>query len=245
MKKDAIFNKKNPWESDFEFNDKVAEVFDDMVDRSIPYYHEVQRMSASLLLYYYEAERNNGNMIYDLGSSTGSMASVLSKIFGERELYYTGIDNSFSMIQISQKREFPDYHKIEFLNENILDMEYNNTFAFIAHYTIQFLRPLQRLPFLRKLKNSLPPGGIFLMSEKVLENNSGYSRAFQKLYYDYKKENGYSSLEISSKREALENVLIPYRTDENIAMLYDAGFDYVDLYFKWFNFASFIAIKKP
>lgn len=243
--KDEIFKKEKAKESDFEFNETVTEVFDDMLLRSVPYYQEVQKMTSSLLLYYSEAGNMQNKIIYDLGCSTGSMLESLQSVFGSRPFHYIGIDNSEAMINKAKKRKIDKRNKAEFLLYDILEKKYPQSFAFISHYTIQFLRPLQRLPFLRKIYESLPAGGLFLMSEKVLENNSGYSRAFQKLYYDYKKENGYSSMEISSKRESLENVLIPYRSDENVSMLHEAGFDYVDLYFKWFNFASFIAIKKP
>jgi len=248
--KDQVFQSRKSREADFDFNPEVADVFEDMLERSVPYYHEVKSMTASLIRYYYEQEAGTDKkIIYDLGSSTGALAYTLSQKFQGTPFYYTGIDNSPAMVEkavdIFSRNPGRPEHQIKFLCDDILSFHYENPFVFVSNYTIQFLRPMERLPFLRKLYQSLAPGGVFLMSEKVLENNSGYSRAFQKLYYDFKKENGYSEMEIAGKREALENVLIPYRTDENIQMLSEAGFDYIDLYFKWFNFASFIAIKKP
>jgi tRNA (cmo5U34)-methyltransferase len=97
---------------------------------------------------------------------------------------------------------------------------------------------------LRRIYDSLLPGGAFLFSEKILEADSDTSRLFNRFYFELKKRNGYSKLEISQKREALENVLIPYRIDENIDLLHEVGFNHINIFFKWYNFASFLATKK-
>ena len=69
------------------------------------------------------------------------------------------------------------------------------------------------------------------------------NREYIDIYHGYKKSKGYSELEISRKREALENVLIPFSIEENRTMLKQVGFSTVETYFQWFNFASLVAIK--
>jgi len=82
------------------------------------------------------------------------------------------------------------------------------------------------------------------VTEKTLTNNSDVNRYFIDFYYDFKRRNGYSEQQIARKREALENVLIPYRVDENFELLRRCGFETVETFFQWYNFAGFMAVKK-
>jgi tRNA (cmo5U34)-methyltransferase len=77
----------------------------------------------------------------------------------------------------------------------------------------------------------------------VLTDDPAFARLFIDLYHDYKAAQGYSHLEIAQKREALENVLVPYRAAENVEMLRRSGFAEVETFFRWFNFAGFVAKK--
>ena len=115
--------------------------------------------------------------------------------------------------------------------------------AFILNYTLQFIRPLKREDFLKKLYAALRPGGILLLSEKTISHDSRLNREYIDIYHQFKKSRGYSELEIAKKREALENVLIPFSIEENLDMLRHVGFTPVQTYFQWFNFASLIAVK--
>lgn len=240
MSKDKLFeNFYSP--ADFQFTKEVSECFDDMAQRSIPFYRQVIAMNAQLATLYYKPQ----TVMYDLGFSTANLPLALSQYFGEQEFAYIGLDTSHEMVKIAQKKieQLPLQHQCRLLTEDITTHEYKLASVIFANYTFQFLRPMERLPMMRKLFASLTDGGIFLMSEKVLENDGDISRQFIELYYRYKKENGYSDLQISQKREALENVLVPYRLEENIELMKQAGFDKVEVFFKWFNFASFVAVK--
>jgi tRNA (cmo5U34)-methyltransferase len=112
------------------------------------------------------------------------------------------------------------------------------------NWTLQFVRPLQREGLLRRIYTSLRPGGALLMAEKVLVEDSMLNRMYIELYYRYKSKQGYSVEEIQRKRESLENVLIPYRVEENVELLQRCGFDTVDTCFRWFNWAAFVALKR-
>lgn len=153
-----------------------------------------------------------------------------------------GIDNSLDMLNIARTKAKAYGSNIEFIKANILEF----TFSFdcvIANYTIQFIRPLHRESVIKNIFNTLNYGGIFIMTEKLSTNDPRLDMDLIKIYHQFKKNKGYSNTEIARKREALENILIPYTQDENIALLKTAGFSSVDVIFRWANFATFVAIK--
>lgn len=223
---------------DFQFDHAVSDQFDDMLLRSIPFYKEIIRMTSELCEEFYIPQKT----IYDLGCSTGILAHALKEQFKTQEFLYAGIDKSQPMLDLAQKR-LGDEKNISFLQDDITSVSYKNAGIIVSNFTLQFLRPMQRGPLLSKIHNALPPNGVFLMAEKVLEENSDFSRLYVDLYYRFKQRNGYSQLEIATKRERLENVLIPYRIDENLEMLKEAGFSKTSVAFKWYNFALFIALR--
>jgi len=109
--------------------------------------------------------------------------------------------------------------------------------------TLQFVRPLYRDKLAQAILGGLNENGCLILVEKVLGEDSVFNRLFIKYYYDMKKSRGYTDLEIAQKREALENVLVPYKLLENREMLLRAGFRYCDVFFKWYNFTGMIAVK--
>lgn len=238
--KDTLFNVDSIQE-DFEFNQRVVEVFDDMLDRSVPFYRQVIESSSELLGRF----TTDGDTIYDLGCSTGTSILECARILGDKNLHFMGIDNSEPMLKkASLKAELHGKKdNVSFLLEDITEFSHPCAGAIILNYTLQFIRPLQREKFLKKLYDNLRPGGILLVSEKVLSHNSRLNREYIDIYHSFKKSKGYSELEIAKKREALENVLIPFSITENRKMLQNCGFESVETYFQWFNFASFIALK--
>lgn len=109
--------------------------------------------------------------------------------------------------------------------------------------TLQFIRPLYREKLSADVFRGLNANGCLIIVEKVLAEDSLFNRLFIKYYYDMKRRNGYTELEITQKREALENVLIPYKLLENRELLLRTGFRYVDVFFKWYNFCGIVAVK--
>jgi tRNA (cmo5U34)-methyltransferase len=110
-------------------------------------------------------------------------------------------------------------------------------------WTLQFVRPLQRDQLIRSIYENLVPGGVLICVEKILTNSSDMNRFFIDFYYDFKRRNGYSEEEIVKKREALENVLIPYRIEENMELFRRNGFETVETFFQWYNFTGFLCVK--
>lgn len=235
---DSPLSSRKERASDFQFDENVSAQFEDMLQRSVPFYSEITRMSVELAREY----NPSGKVIYDLGCSTGETGLQIAQTFLPEEFEYIGIDNSASMIE-KALRKTQGKSNLTFKQGDITEFDFNNAGTFISNFTLQFLRPLQRQPLLEKICKALPEEGAFILGEKVLEDHSDISRLFVDLYYDFKKREGYSELEIARKRESLENVLIPYRLDENIEMLRNAGFSKVNIAFKWYNFVLFLAVK--
>ncbi len=238
--RDSLFDVQRISE-DFVFNERVAQVFDDMLDRSVPFYQEVILSIAKII----DSMLQNGEQIVDLGCSTGTTLLQLSSLLEKRNFHYTGIDNSPDMLNKARLKAelFSKQKSLNFIQGNIMDVDQPSTSAFILNYTLQFIRPLNRENFLTRLFASLRPGGICILSEKTISHHPGLNRSYIDIYHQFKKERGYSELEIAKKREALENILIPCSLEENRSMLQAAGFVEVEPFFQWFNFVSFIAVK--
>jgi len=154
-----------------------------------------------------------------------------------------GLDNSEAMLTQAKRKCEAYGAKIDVLNADILEYEYKEADVFISNYTLQFIRPLVREELVKKISSSLKKEGVFIFSEKVISHHSKLNKDLIECYYDFKKEQGYSEYEIVQKREALENVLVPYSEEENIKMALNCGFSHCEVVFRWANFCTFIAIK--
>ena len=233
---DKVFTK--PIEKQFEFNEEVAVVFDDMLNRSVPFYKESQKITEFFAL----KQLKKGGLIYDLGCSTASLLISISKQL-KTEATLTGLDNSDAMLEQARKKCLALGATIDLQNADILEYDYKQADVFVSNYTLQFIRPLVREELVKKIADSLKKEGIFIFSEKVISHQSKLNKDLIECYYDFKKEQGYSEYEIMQKREALENVLVPYSEEENIKMAKNCGFSHCEAVFRWANFATFIAIK--
>ena len=152
-----------------------------------------------------------------------------------------GIDNSEAMIERANRKIQAFGAHIEIAKDDILEYDYNQEDIVVANYTLQFIRPIQRLKLIQKIAKNLNKEGMFFFSEKVVFEDKRLDKEIIDIYYEYKKAQGYSEYEIAQKREALENVLIPFTIEENIKMCKDAGFKQVDSIFQWANFVTFMA----
>ena len=238
--KDTLFAVDQVHE-DFVFTEQVAQVFDDMLDRSIPFYQEVITGTARLLDIFL---RQNDTVI-DLGCSTGTTLLQLARLLPDKGLRFIGIDNSPAMLHKARLKAemFSKQDMVSFIAQDITDLDQADTGAFLLNYTLQFIRPLRRKEFIHRLFDNLRPGGVLILSEKKISHDPLLNRKYIDIYHQFKLERGYSELEIAKKREALENILIPFSIEENRELLLGAGFTSVETFFQWFNFVSFIAIK--
>jgi tRNA (cmo5U34)-methyltransferase len=241
VNKDLIFQENLNLIHDFSFGKETAEVFDDMLDRSVPFYREVQRMMGEITEDFAVEDTN----LYDLGCSTGSTLLWLDEIVSEK-VAFIGVDSSPEMLEQARTKLHPrsSDRKIELVCQNLdLGVAIENASVVIMNLTLQFVRPLNRDRLIANIAQGMNDNGCLLLVEKVLSQNSTINRLFIKYYYDLKKRNGYSAMEIAQKREALENILIPYHLDENRELLLRNGFKTVEVFFRWYNFCGLLAIK--
>jgi tRNA (cmo5U34)-methyltransferase len=241
VKRDEVFREPQEQVGDFAFGQEVASVFDDMVLRSVPFYAEMQRMIGEMASDF----AVEGTNVYDLGCSTGTTLLHLDSRL-PRNLKFIGVDSSAEMLEKCRRKlmaqEFDrPYELVEAdLNRGVL---VQNASVVLLILTLQFIRPLYRDKLLEQIYHGLNENGCLFLVEKVIGEDSLFNRLFIDYYYDLKRRNGYSQMEISQKREALENVLIPYKLLENRELLLRTGFRYVEVFFKWYNFCGMVAVK--
>lgn len=241
---DRIFQQINRTE-DFTFDERVATVFDNMVSRSVPFYTEVQRLQSDLIVEYLPEK---DGLVCDLGCSTGTtIEHIIKHPQCPQMAKFVGFDNSEPMLDKARAKLATAVaeERVSLRVADLSDLpELPPCNVVILNWTLQFVRPIDREHLLKNIYSALKPGGVLLLSEKILSNDAALNRLYIEHYLRFKKsQSGYTDAENQRKREALENVLIPYRLDENYLLLERAGFKRIDTYFRWLNFACLIAIK--
>ena len=245
-KRDDIFDRRIEKIADFEFDASVAEVFDDMISRSVPLYKEVQECSAKICAMF--AQKNS--IILDCGCSTATTLLLCEKVLAETGsdlsgVTFLGVDSSEAMLEkaeakISSIAEAPEDFSLILGDLKEWTPPAGVSVAFL-NYTLQFLAEESRLSLLKRIREQLLPGGVVIISEKIMHSHPRINSALDALHLRFKRDNGYSELAVSQKRTALERVMKPVSTEENIQLLNRAGFSGVECFLKWYNFASFVA----
>ncbi len=239
--KDDLFRKQKPQDS-FVFDEQVADVFDDMAVRSIPGYETIVSTIGGFAKEYYRSDSN----IYDLGCSLGGVTFEICKQLRESEFNLIAIDNSEAMIEriVERKARIGGLEdRVEIVCEDINDTAIENASVVILNFTLQFLPPERRNPLIKRIYNGLIPGGILVLSEKIILDDQSLNDLFIEMYHKFKESNGYSELEISQKRLALENILIPEPISIHQSRHVSAGFQSFEVWFQYLNFASMISFK--
>ncbi|WP_087026074.1 carboxy-S-adenosyl-L-methionine synthase CmoA [Thaumasiovibrio subtropicus] len=239
--RDTIFSAPIDKLGDFTFDERVAEVFPDMIQRSVPGYSNI--ISAIGML----AERfaKPHSHIYDLGCSLGAATLSMRRGIKAEGCKIIAVDNSAAMVErcrlhVSAYRSDTEAEVIE---ADIRDVKIDNASVVVLNFTLQFLAPADRDALLRKIYAGLRPGGILILSEKYVFEDSNANELLIDLHHDFKRANGYSELEISQKRSAIENVMRPDSIALHKERLGEIGFSSVEVWFQCFNFGSMFAIK--
>ncbi len=240
-RRDTVFREPLNEIKDFVFDEQVASVFDDMINRSVPLYQEVQQASAALARRFVRPKTR----VYDLGCSTGTTLIHLAQAIPDDSVELVGVDSSGAMLQACRAKlvQAGIARRVRLVQASINDIVLENASVVMLNYTLQFVSPPERPATLSRIADGLPDGGALVISEKIIHASAVLQESLTELYYDFKRNNGYSELEISQKRDALERVLLPYTTEENLMLLRDSGFRTVEVFLKWFTFSSFVAVK--
>lgn len=239
--KDTIFSAPVEKLGDFTFDESVAEVFPDMIQRSVPGYSNIITAIGML------AQRfvTEGSQIYDLGCSRGAGILSIRRNLQTNQVKIIGVDNSQPMVERCRSH-INAYHSevpVEILCDDIRHIEIKNASMVVLNFTLQFLPRADRIELLTKIYQGLNPNGILVLSEKFTFTNETMNELLIDLHHTFKRANGYSELEVSQKRTALENVMLTDSIETHKDRLKQAGFSQIELWFQCFNFGSMIAVK--
>ncbi|MFT5788931.1 MAG: tRNA (cmo5U34)-methyltransferase [Shewanella sp.] len=238
---DDLYAKPYQQVSDFQFDDKVAGVFNDMIRRSVPGYGQIINTIGDLAQKY--AIPNS--KVYDLGCSLGAATLSIRRRVEGRNCQIIAVDNSESMVERCKENlsAYVSETPVKLVCGDILDIEIENASVVILNFTLQFLAPEHRESLLKKIYDGLLPGGLLVLSEKLYFDQPQIQSTLDDLHLDFKRANGYSELEISQKRSSLEHVMKPDTLQQHEIRIKEQGFSQFSVWFQCFNFASMVAIK--
>ncbi|MDH3327203.1 MAG: carboxy-S-adenosyl-L-methionine synthase CmoA [Gammaproteobacteria bacterium] len=238
---DKIYRQYQQNTQEFQFDKTVADVFSDMIKRSVPGYENIVEMIGVLT----QAHAQQDSHCYDLGCSLGASTLAIIHNLGDKNCQVIGVDNSAAMVEkcLNNLNKIKTNINYQIECQDVLEIDFKPASVIVLNFTLQFIPLEYRDDLLRKIYNALLPGGILILSEKIQFSDTYKNELFTDIHHAFKKTQGYSDLEISQKRNALENVLIPETKETHLNRLQNAGFEHSDLWFQCLNFASFFAIK--
>jgi tRNA (cmo5U34)-methyltransferase len=238
---DNIYATEQNQITDFTFDSSVVEVFPDMIQRSVPGYSTIISTIGQLAKQFHQS----GSTIYDLGCSLGAATSSIRHSLDITAGKVIAVDNSSAMVERCKihVNAFKSRLPVEVILGDIMKIDITNASVVVLNFTLQFIPPQKRLTLLNKIYQGLNPGGILILSEKICADDPQCDDILIDLHHHFKRVNGYSELEISQKRSALENVMTPATLQDNHQQLQHAGFKHSQTWYQFFNFCSLIAIK--
>lgn len=222
----------------FSFNEDVASVFSDMLERSIPSYSLMRELVVRIV----ERDIKYGGLVLDIGTSTGDAIETLVK--NHPNTNFIGLEMSDQMIARA-KEKFKDNRNVQIKKHDLRQHIHlsENPGTIISCLTVQFTPMEHRLQILRNLYNILASTGKLIFVEKVLGNSAEFDKMLTEVYYQMKMEYGYSYDEIKRKKLALEGVLVPVTAKWNEELLNMSGFKNVECFWRCLNFAGWVATK--
>jgi len=242
QQRDNVFAEPQDMIVDFVFDEKVAGVFPDMIRRSVPGYDTVIPLLGVFAERYVQADSN----IYDLGCSLGAATLALRRRITQPGCRIYAVDNAAAMIGQCKQHVVADFSRtpVDVLCMDILDVAIENASLVVINFTLQFIAPEKRQMLVEKIYRGLRAGGALVITDKIIFANAAEQDFMDAMHTRFKRANGYSELEISQKRTALENVLIPDLIATHQQRLQQAGFAAIHTWFQCFNFAGICAIKE-
>lgn len=237
--RDKLYRNPEQPNAAFTFDRQVAQVFPDMIQRSVPGYATVINMIGVLAGEYVQS----GTVCYDLGCSLGACSLALAAGITAPECRIVAVDNSLDMLTRAREQtaQLQLSSPIEWICADVQEVQIENASMVILNFTLQFIPPQARLKLLTRIRRGLRPDGLLVLSEKITFPDPEQERLQIEMHHAFKRANGYNDLEISRKRSALEKVLIPETLEIHRRRLAEAGFQRTDLWFQCFNFVSLVA----
>ncbi len=239
--RDTLFANPLDQVEGFQFDKSVVDVFPDMIKRSVPGYTTIINMIGNLSERYAASD----SVCYDLGCSLGAATLAMRHRIQAADCSIVAVDNSPAMIDRCEKVIAADSGEVpvKLVCNDLEGVAIENASMVVLNFTLQFIAPEKRTQILQSIYDGLNPGGILILSEKIVFGESAHDDLMIELHHNFKRANGYSELEVAQKRQAIENVLIPESLSAHRGRLQQVGFQSSEVWFQCFNFASMIAIK--
>ncbi|MEL6091611.1 carboxy-S-adenosyl-L-methionine synthase CmoA [Plesiomonas shigelloides] len=239
--RDTIFSAPIAQLGDFSFDERVAEVFPDMIQRSVPGYSNIIATIGMLAKRFIQPN----TQAFDLGCSLGAATLSMRRNIDVEGVRLIAVDNSAAMIERCRRHidAFRSDTPVDIIEGDIRQVKIENASMVVLNFTLQFLPPDDRQALLNRIYAGLRPGGALVLSEKFSFADQTIGNLLFDMHLDFKRANGYSELEISQKRSALENVMLTDSVETHKARLQQAGFEHAEVWFQCFNFGSMLAIK--
>ena len=229
---DNIFRDKLEHVSDFQFNQEVAQVFPNMIERSVPGYSLLIDMFGLIAASFLK----HGDVCYDLGCSLGACSQKVLRHVGKTEVRVVAVDSSTDML--GRAKQLLADPRVTFQQADLREFKTEHAQVVMLNLVLQFIEPEDRTPTLKQIHDNLKPGGVTLIAEKVI-----HSKLLTDLHINFKRSQGYSELEIAQKRTALENVMLPESSEMLDTRLHEAGFNLVEQWYQCLNWVAYLAIK--
>jgi tRNA (cmo5U34)-methyltransferase len=240
-KRDNLFARPLGKVPKFVFDRSVVEIFPDMIQRSVPGYQTIINHTGEL------ADRfvQNNSHCYDLGCSLGASTLAIRERIAGRNATIFAVDNSQAMLDklatiLATQTSDSD---TQLIANDICDIKITNASLVVLNFTLQFIPLARRSELISNIYNGLNPNGCLIISEKLHFEPESLNQLLTDLHHQFKRDQGYSDLEISQKRDAIDKVLLPESLATHIQRLKDCGFKSASPWFQCYNFGSLIAIK--
>jgi tRNA (cmo5U34)-methyltransferase len=235
---DRLFADRGRHLVDFAFGEDVAAVFPDMIRRSVPGYETVVPLTGLIAARYLARAGTGRPTAYDLGCSLGASTRAILDRLGDAPAAIIAVDNAPAML--ARARMAIADPRVRFVEADIRVLEFEPAAVVVLNYVLQFVAPEDRVALLERIRAALEPDGIMIVSEKICDEDPDTQALFDTLHLDFKRANGYSELEISGKRSALEHVMIVDSDETHRTRFAAAGFGSVRLWYRCLNWASFL-----
>jgi len=240
-KQDQLYSQPREAITSFAFDQSVVDVFEDMIGRSVPGYSTLLSMFPVISRYFVKQHTR----CYDLGCSLGASTLAIAQGIDQSGVSILAVDNSSAMVekcQLAINKHISNV-EVEVRESDICDLPIKNASMVVMNFTLQFIEETLRIGLIKNIFDGMNDSGVFILSEKIELAEASEQDRQVSLHHAFKKANGYSDLEVSQKRSALENVLVPETVEQHITRLKSVGFSEVFVWFQCFNFVSIMAIK--
>lgn len=219
------------------FEEEAAQ-YDGIIKNLIPYYHKMVEALVNTLPF----DPSLQIQVIDLGCGTGTISRAVKDAYPNAKL--TCVDISEKMLKVAAGK-LSEVSDAIFINKNFYDFNFDKNYdAVVSSLALHHLETKEdKLEFYRKIYSCLNDGGIFVNADVVLASTEALQQCYMTQWKNFMLRN--------VPKDEVDSKWIPayYEEDrpvsmiEHFEMLKDSGFKIMDVVWKYYNFAVYMAIK--